>query len=247
MIRRYLGPEFDIHGGGIDLRFPHHENEQAQSTAAGDPFAHFWMHNAWVTMAGEKMSKSLGNTLAIEELLHQARAVDLRFYLATVHYRSTIEFSDTSLTEARAAYERIENFVERTDSGEVDLASVDLPQAFVDAMNDDINVSEAMAVVYDAVREGNTAHGRGDDARAAELATQVRAMLDVFGLDPCDEQWSVQAAAGQSIDAMVEYIAQQRYDARKAKDFATADRLRDLLADSGIAIEDTPDGWTWTR
>ncbi|WP_153504002.1 cysteine--tRNA ligase [Cumulibacter manganitolerans] len=243
MARRYLGPRFDIHGGGIDLRFPHHENEIAQSCAAGDDFAQYWMHNAWVTLAGEKMSKSLGNTLSIDELTKTARPVDLRFYLATVHYRSTVDFSDSSLGEARAAYGRIEGFIERSGvSG--DVGDVELPAAYVEAMNDDIGVSGALAVVYDAVRQGNSALGAGEKDKAAALAMQVRAMLDVLGLDPLDPHW----ADGSSADLgwAVDDLLAQRTAARKARDFARADEIRDTLAARGISIEDTPDGPKWS-
>ncbi|WP_134323725.1 cysteine--tRNA ligase [Cumulibacter soli] len=247
MARRYLGSGFDIHGGGIDLRFPHHENEIAQSCAAGDEFAQYWMHNAWVTLAGEKMSKSLGNTLSIDELTKNARPVDLRFYLATVHYRSTVDFSESSLAEARAAYDRIEGFIGRADVAG-DISTVALPDGFVSAMNDDINVSGAMAVVYDAVRHGNSALASGDKARARELALQVRAMLDVLGLDPLSEQW-VDCAESQTADLgwAIDDLLAQRTEARAAKDFARADAIRDTLTAHGISIEDTPDGPKWSR
>lgn len=243
MARRYLGAQFDIHGGGIDLRFPHHENEIAQSCAAGDEFAQFWMHNAWVTLAGEKMSKSLGNTLSIEELTKDSRPVDLRFYLATVHYRSTVDFSEHSLEEARAAYSRIEGFIERSGvTGEV--ADVALPEEFVAAMDDDLNVSGAIAVVYDVVRQGNSALGAGDKAHAADLAAQARAMLDVFGLDPLDPQWA--SAGGADLGWAVDDLLAQRTEARAAKDFARADQIRDMLTSRGVTIEDTPDGPKWS-
>lgn len=247
MARRYLGSRFDIHGGGIDLRFPHHENEIAQSAAAGDDFAQYWMHNAWVTLAGEKMSKSLGNTLSIEELTKTARPVDLRFYLATVHYRSTVDFSDASLAEARAAYDRIEGFVGRAEAvGAV--GDLDLPEAFSAAMNDDINVSGALAVVYESVRKGNSALAAGDKAQAAELGLQVRAMLDVLGLDPLDPQWATrEAGAADDLGWAIDDLLAQRTEARKAKDFARADAIRDLLGTHGISIEDTPDGPKWSK
>ncbi|MFV0533079.1 MAG: cysteine--tRNA ligase, partial [Cumulibacter sp.] len=247
MARRYLGSSFDIHGGGIDLRFPHHENEIAQSCAAGDEFAQYWMHNAWVTLAGEKMSKSLGNTLSIDELTKNARPVDLRFYLATVHYRSTVDFSESSLAEARAAYDRIEGFIGRADVAG-DISTVALPDGFVSAMNDDINVSGAMAVVYDAVRHGNSALASGDKAQARELGLQVRAMLDVLGLDPLSEQW-VDCAESQTADLgwAIDDLLAQRTGARAAKDFARADAIRDTLTEHGISIEDTPDGPKWSR
>lgn len=247
MARRYLGSKFDIHGGGIDLRFPHHENEIAQSAAAGDDFAQYWMHNAWVTLAGEKMSKSLGNTLSIDELTKTARPVDLRFYLATVHYRSTVDFSDTSLAEARAGYERIEGFVARAEAAG-DISSVALPEAFTDAMNDDINVSGALAVVYDVVRRGNSALADSDKTTAGDLALQARAMLDVLGLDPLDKRWAEHGSgAGEDLGWAIDNLLAQRTEARKAKDFARADEIRDMLTAHDINIEDTPDGPKWSK
>ena len=247
MARRYLGSKFDIHGGGIDLRFPHHENEIAQSAAAGDDFAQYWMHNAWVTLAGEKMSKSLGNTLSIDELTKNARPLDLRFYLATVHYRSTVDFSSTSLEEARAGLDRIEGFIARAEATGA-IADVPLPEAFATAMNDDLNVSGALAVVYDVVRRGNSALAAKDKAQAAELGLQARAMLDVLGLDPLDEQWaSASSGPGEDLGWAIDDLLAQRTEARTAKDFARADAIRDLLATHGISIEDTPDGPKWSR
>lgn len=253
MARRYLGEEFDIHAGGIDLRFPHHENEQAQSHAAGYPFARYWLHNAWVTSDGEKMSKSLGNYLAAAQVFTRARPVVVRFALASVHYRSTVEFSDATLAEAGATWDRIASFVQRGSladgHGEDQVAGAELPPAFVAAMDDDLNVSAALAVVHEHVRRGNAALAAGDARAGGQEALLVRAMLDVFGLDPLGERWreadgdGAQAAA---LDALVQGIIAERAAARAAKDWARADALRDTLTQAGISVEDGADGARWT-
>ncbi len=271
MAHRYLGETFDIHGGGIDLRFPHHENEQAQSRAAGYGFARHWVHNAWVTVGGEKMSKSLGNSLVVDSVLRRTSPVVLRYALGGVHYRSTVEFSDSSLEEARAAWERIEGFVRRAvervaplgvdtaddgaplaDDG-ASLAGVDLPPAFVAAMDDDLNVSAALAVVHEGVRAGNTAlaEDREEDVRRA--VAQVRAMLDVLGLDPLAAPWAegsaagrTEAAASSALAVLVDAVIAQRAEARKARDWARADALRDQLTRAGVVVEDSPAGARWS-
>jgi cysteinyl-tRNA synthetase len=246
----YLGSEFDIHGGGLDLVFPHHENELAQSNAAGDGFAQYWLHNAWVTMSGEKMSKSLGNTLSIPAVLDRARPVELRYYLVTPHYRSTIEFSEVGLAEAVATYRRIESFVRRVEqrTGSVELGTV--CTEFAEAMDDDLSTPQAIAVVHNVVREGNAALDRGEDEAARDAAASVRAMTDVLGLDPLSAQWADGAskddAAHHALGELVAGMLEQRQQARRERDFATADLLRDRLQDSGIAVEDTPDGPMWT-
>jgi cysteinyl-tRNA synthetase len=247
MVRRYLGAEFDIHGGGLDLRFPHHENEQAQSRAAGDAFARYWMHNGWVTLGGEKMSKSLGNTALVDEVVRRVRPVELRYYLVAPHYRSTVEFTDESLAEAATAYRRIESFVhravERGGAGEPGA----LPAEFTAAMNDDLGTPAAIAVVHEAVRRGNTALADGDDAAAAETLAAVRGMLDVLGLDPLDPRWSTggDERLGQVTDGLVMLALEQRQAARARKDFAAADAIRDQLKALGVQVEDTPQGPRW--
>ncbi|WP_029430998.1 cysteine--tRNA ligase [Blastococcus sp. URHD0036] len=249
MAGKYLGAEFDIHGGGLDLRFPHHENEQAQSRAAGDAFARYWVHNGWVTLGGEKMSKSMGNTALVDEVVTRVRPVELRYYLVTPHYRSTIEFTDAALQEAGVAYRRIESFVKRAVERVGVVAPGERVPAFDAAMDDDLRTSAAVGVVHDTVHEGNSALDRGDDEATAAALGAVRAMLDVLGLDPLDPRW---AAGGSSdgqlaevTDGLVRLALEQRQAARARKDFATADAVRDQLTALGVQVEDTPAGPRW--
>lgn len=271
MSHRYLGDGFDIHGGGLDLRFPHHENEMAQTRAAGYPSAARWMHSAWVTAKGEKMSKSLGTGLSVPSVLAEHSAWVVRYALGSVQYRSMLEWSDQALVEAQAAYERIMNFIERADValGEqperAEIAGVsadDLPADFVSAMNDDVNVSGATAAIFTAIRNGNTLLSKLDDradgdAARAEVRSAlvaVRAMLDALGLDPLAEPWAGAAGAdgnGEShehdvLDALITEQLNARAEARKSRDFAKADAIRDALGAAGIAIEDGPQGSTWS-
>ena len=243
----YLGGSFDIHGGGLDLQFPHHENEQAQSHAAGDGFAQYWMHNHWVTMAGEKMSKSLGNVLSIDNMLETVRAVELRYYLGSAHYRSVLEYSPAALQEAAAGYRRIEDFVARASGGEP-VAVGEWTPAFADAMNEDFGVPKALAEIHNTVRAGNKALADGDAALARDLAGAVRAMTAVLGIDP-GEWASVSAgtsgAAEAALDVLVQAELERRAQARADKDWATADEVRDRLAAAGIDVTDTADGATW--
>ncbi|WP_418063996.1 cysteine--tRNA ligase [Pimelobacter simplex] len=248
MAGKYLGDAFDIHGGGVDLRFPHHENEQAQSRAAGGAFASYWMHNAWITTAGEKMSKSLGNTLSIPAILERYRGAELRFYVVAAHYRSHVEFSFDALDEAAVGYRRIEAFLDRAGTAEIGA----LPEAFATAMDDDLGTPAAVAVLYDTVREGNRLLAAGDDGAAAEAAGSVAAMLDVLGVHPADPAW---AGAGSSegearltaaVDALVAGLLDERAQARADKDWARADAIRDRIKAAGIEVTDTPDGPTWT-
>jgi cysteinyl-tRNA synthetase len=262
MATHYLGPSFDIHGGGLDLRFPHHENELAQSRAAGDGFARYWLHNALVIVGGEKMSKSLGNSLAMSALLGQARPVVLRYLLASAHYRSTLEIGADDaraqrLAEAAAAYERIERFVLRavevcgTAVAAADLGAAVLPPGFVAAMDDDLAASAAFAAVHDVVRAGNTILEEGHKEEAAGLAVTVRAMTDVFGLDPLDPHWRAAGTAGgrerghAALERLVRSELDARARARAARDWKTADLIRSRLADAGIVVEDTPQGARW--
>jgi cysteinyl-tRNA synthetase len=244
MAGKYLGTAFDIHGGGVDLRFPHHENEQAQSRAAGHPFASYWMHNAWITTAGEKMSKSLGNSLLIPEVLKRVRGIELRYYLVAAHYRSHVEFSFEALDESAAGFQRIENFLDRAGRS----GRGEIPEAFAAAMDDDLGTPAAVAVLYDAVREGNRQLAAGEDADAT--AGQVRAMLDVLGLDPEDPAWPSSGGGDaklmSAVDALVAGLLERRAEAREAKDFATADAIRDQIKAAGIEVEDTPNGPKWS-
>ncbi|GAB3686821.1 cysteine--tRNA ligase [Angustibacter aerolatus] len=251
MARRYLGDTFDIHGGGVDLRFPHHENEQAQSRAAGLGFARYWLHNAWVTVGGEKMSKSLGNSLVVANVLRTVRPLVLRYYLGAAHYRSTIEYRPESLQEAQAAVERIEGFLLRAGQPEGTVLEATWPKAFAQALDDDLNVSQALAVVHETVRAGNTALDEDDDVAVREAFRQVVAMTDVLGINPLDEIWSVAAGAvdtraADALEALVAAELDTRQQARAARDFATADAVRDRLAAAGVVVEDTPDGARWS-
>ena len=256
MAGRYLGDEFDIHGGGIDLRFPHHENEQAQSHAAGRQFARYWMHNAWVTIEGEKMSKSLGNSLTVENIVKDVPAVVVRFALGTVHYRSTVAYSPSTLAEAGAVWERLSGFVERSVQavGEVSLEDIaalgpdDFPEQFTAAMDDDLNVSAALAVIHEAVTMGNNALAERDDPAILEIQRDVRAMLDVLGLDPLAAPWRGTVDEGgmyEALDSLVTRVLEDRAAARAAKDWAKADSLRDTLAAAGVVVEDSADGARW--
>ena len=231
----YLGGTFDIHGGGLDLQFPHHENEQAQSHAAGDDFAQYWMHNHWVTMAGEKMSKSLGNVLSIDNMLEEVRPVELRYYLGSAHYRSVLEYSPEALKEAAAGFRRIEEFVKRAGMPEPSTWT----GAFEQALNDDFAVPKALAEIHNLVREGNKA------ADPAPIAAQVRAMAAVLGVDP--GAWPSSSSNGNSkaLDVLVEAELERRATARAEKDWATADEVRDRLARAGIEVTDTAEGPQW--
>ncbi|MEU6128707.1 cysteine--tRNA ligase [Saccharopolyspora sp. NPDC047091] len=250
MATYYLGAEFDIHGGGLDLVFPHHENELAQSNAAGDPFARYWLHNAWVTMSGEKMSKSLGNTMSIPAVLERARACELRYYLVAPHYRSTLEFSEEALQEAVATYRRIESFVHRVAQRTGGVGHGEVRAEFAAAMDDDLSTPQAVAAVHTTIREGNAALDTGDDEAARAAAASVRTMTDVLGLDPLAPQWAEESgaddAARRALAELVDGLLEQRQKARAERDFATADLLRDRLLASGVAVEDTPDGPLWT-
>ncbi|WP_042622109.1 cysteine--tRNA ligase [Corynebacterium marinum] len=242
----YLGETFDIHGGGLDLQFPHHENEIAQAHAAGDGFANYWMHNHWVTMAGEKMSKSLGNVLSVPHILTLVRPVELRYYLGSAHYRSVLEYSESALQEAATGYRRIEDFLRRV--GPVDIGT--WTDAFAEAMDDDISVPRALAEIHNAVRAGNTALAEGARADAAEIASRVRAMTAVLGVDPQDEQWAEGASTSDgamaALDVLVDAELERRTTARAERDWTTADAVRDRLVAAGIDVTDTSDGPQWS-
>ena len=251
MATKYLGAEFDIHCGGLDLQFPHHENEIAQAHAASDPFARYWMHNGWVTMSGEKMSKSLGNVLSIPNVLTKVRPVELRYYLGSAHYRSMLEYSEASLQEAAAGYRRIESFLHRVvelNAGEIEKGEV--TGAFTAAMDDDLGVPAALAEVHNAVRAGNSALDKGDTAEATAIAGQVRAMTAILGVDPYAPQWrdrdQSNDAALAALDVLIADALRRRELARADKDWATADQVRDQLNAAGIDIVDTADGAKWS-
>ncbi len=251
MALKYLGGAFDIHGGGVDLRFPHHENEQAQSRGAGFGFANYWLHNAWITTAGEKMSKSLGNSLLIPSVLERVRAIELRFYMIAAHYRSHVEFSYDALSEAAAGFSRIEGFLSRAAAlvGPVPVGS--WPASFAAAMDDDLGTSTAVGVLYDAVRDGNKAITDGSHDEVASIAGSVRAMLDVLGIDPLDPHWAAESSRtdeklSAAVSSLVAGLLEQRAEARANKDFAAADAIRDRLKEAGIELEDTPQGPQWS-
>jgi cysteinyl-tRNA synthetase len=252
MALKYLGQAFDIHGGGVDLRFPHHENEQAQSRAAGHGFASYWMHNAWITTAGEKMSKSLGNSLIVPAVLERVRPIELRYYMVAAHYRSHVEFSFEALDEAAAGFRRIEHYLARAAEvlGEVPTGGT-MCAEFVEAMDDDLGTPAAVAAIYDVVREGNKVLAAGASDALRGNAASVRRMLEVLGLDPFDPHWSGDTTDRDekltaAVDALVGALLEQRAHARAAKDFATADAIRDQLKSAGIELEDTPQGPKWT-
>ena len=253
MTHKYLGPAFDIHGGGIDLVFPHHENEIAQSKAAGDAFAGYWLHNAWVTAAGEKMSKSLGNSMVVEDVAKRHRPIVLRYYLISPHYRSMIEYSEEAIEEAGTAFARIEQFVARAVelAGQIEPALA-VPEEFAEAMDDDLGVPQAMAVLHNTVRAGNVALAAGDKETAAARLADARAMLGVLGLDPLTEPWVAESSEGaaqelrETVGKLVAVALDQRQAARERRDFASADAIRAQLGAAGIQIEDTPTGPRWS-
>ena len=251
MATKYLGPQFDIHGGGLDLVFPHHENEIAQSVAAGDPFAAYWMHNAWLTIGGEKMSKSLGNSLLVTEIVKNWRPVEVRYYLGAAHYRSNMEYSPEALDEAAAAYSRIEGFVQRASEllggsdGKFALFS-EVPDDFAAAMDDDLGVPAALGVVHSIVREGNAALDRGDKDAVRSALGGVQVATSILGISPWE--WAAGSSSDllSTVDSLVRVALDQRQAARARKDFAAADAIRDQLSEAGVLVEDTPSGPRWT-
>jgi len=250
MAKRYLGAEFDIHGGGLDLRFPHHENELAQSSAAGDGFARYWVHNGLVTVDGQKMSKSLGNFTLARDVLAERDPLVVRYALAAAHYRSSLDLSESSWAEAEAALGRIRSFLERAlraagyGIGADDAQS--LPSAFIDAMDDDLGVPQALAVVHESVRAGNSALDAGDTAAALDAARAVLGMTGVLGLVEDAGSRKAGDAQAAALDALVQEMIAQRATARAEKDWAAADRIRDAIAAAGITLEDTPAGTHWS-
>ena len=252
MARRYLGDEFDIHGGGLDLRFPHHENELAQSTAAGDAFARYWVHNGLVTVDGQKMSKSLGNFTLAADVLGQHDPLVVRYALAAAHYRSSLDLSDSSWSEAEAALGRIRTFLERAQrivGGHGGMAPGSLPASFASAMDDDLGVPQALAVLHETVRAGNAALDRGDAEEVRASLSAVRAMTGALGIDPFSPEWRASGSDTKTttaLDALVQAMIAQRAQARADKDWPAADRIRDAIGAAGITLEDTPDGTHWS-
>lgn len=244
MAGKYLGSRFDIHGGGLDLRFPHHENELAQSTAAGDDFANFWMHNGMVTYEGEKMSKSIGNTISPAQMLEMARPLVVRYYLGSAHYRSILDYRPSSLQEAATAIERVEAFLAATQ--DVLKPSREVPQAFAEAMDDDVNIPRALAVLHEQTRAGNAALAAGEDA--SEAANAVMAMAEVLGLAQL-MSFNAEGTSGaehEALDALIQAVLAERADARAQKDWAKADAMRDLLASAGVQVKDGANGSSWS-
>lgn len=244
MAGKYLGSRFDIHGGGLDLRFPHHENELAQSTAAGDDFANFWMHNGMVTYEGEKMSKSIGNTISPAQMLEMARPLVVRYYLGSAHYRSVLDYRPSSLQEAATAIERVEAFLAATQ--DVLKPGREVPEAFAEAMDDDVNIPRALAVLHEQTRAGNAALAAGEDA--SEAANAVMAMAEVLGLAQL-MSFNAEGTSGaehEALDTLIQAVLAERADARAQKDWAKADAMRDLLASAGVQVKDGANGSSWS-
>jgi cysteinyl-tRNA synthetase len=244
MAHVYLGESFDIHGGGLDLIFPHHENEIAQSNAAGFGFANIWMHNAWVTTSGEKMSKSLGNSLQVAEILKKVRGIELRWYLGSAHYRSMLEFSFEALAESAIAFKRIEAFLSRAESILGKEAELLIADEFAKAMNDDLAVPQALAFIAESMRIGNSA--AEDKKVIAKTAGEIRGALSVLGCDPKDAAFAATQSNSDALDGLIKLALEQREAARLRKDFAAADQIRDQIASLGITVEDTTNGPRWS-
>ena len=246
MAHAYLGEAFDIHGGGLDLIFPHHENEIAQSEAAGYEFASLWMHNAWVTQSGEKMSKSLGNTMQVRELVKQVRGIELRFYLGSAHYRSMLEFSPEALQEAATNFQRIENFLIRAKELVGEFQSV-ISDGVKQAFDDDLAVPQVLAQISEALRRGNSAITANNSNEIKAAAAEIRGALEILGCDPFDANFgSATADLTEALDGVIQLALAQRQAARDRKDFAASDAIRDGLAALGINIEDTAQGQRWS-
>jgi cysteinyl-tRNA synthetase len=244
MAHAYLGEAFDIHGGGLDLIFPHHENEIAQSNAAGYKFANTWMHNAWVTTSGEKMSKSLGNSLQVVEILKKVRGIELRWYLGSAHYRSMLEFSFEALAESATAFKRIEAFLSRAESVIGKEIEIVIADEFANAMNDDLAVPQGLAFIAESMRIGNSA---GDDKKVlAKTAGEIRGALSILGCDPKDAAFAKDKSNDAAMDGLIKLALAQREAARERKDFKAADDIRDQIASLGITVEDTTNGPRWS-
>lgn len=244
MAHAYLGEAFDIHGGGLDLIFPHHENEIAQSNAAGYKFANTWMHNAWVTTSGEKMSKSLGNSLQVVEILKKVRGIELRWYLGSAHYRSMLEFSFEALAESATAFKRLEAFLSRAESVIGKEIEVLIADEFAKAMNDDLAVPQGLAFIAESMRIGNST---GNDKKVlAKTAGEIRGALSILGCDPKDSAFADTKSNDAAMDGLIKLALAQREAARERKDFKAADDIRDQIASLGITVEDTTNGPRWS-
>jgi cysteinyl-tRNA synthetase len=252
---KYLGTQFDIHGGGLDLRFPHHENELAQSRAAGHDFANYWLHNGLVNVAGAKMSKSAGNSILVSDVLTDANALALRYYLGSAHYRSVLDYNEGVIQEAEAAIERITSFLERagrklSDNKSLQESTVaaSLPKKFIDAMNEDLNIPSALAVLHETVRAGNSALDSDSMKEAAEAYFAVLGILNVLNINPLDAIWQTKGSAEAlaALDTLVQFMIEQRKVARDNKDFETSDRIRDQLKIAGIILEDEAGSTNWS-
>ena len=244
MAHAYLGEAFDIHGGGLDLIFPHHENEIAQSNAAGYKFSNIWMHNAWVTTSGEKMSKSLGNSLQVAEILKKVRGIELRWYLGSAHYRSMLEFSFEALAESATSFKRIEAFLSRAESVLGKEVEILIAPEFAAAMNDDLAVPQALAFIAESMRIGNSS--AEDKKVIAKTAGEIRGALSILGCDPKDAVFASSKSNDSAMDGLIKLALDQREAARLRKDFATADQIRDEIAALGITVEDTANGPRWS-
>ena len=244
MAHAYLGEAFDIHGGGLDLIFPHHENEIAQSNAAGYKFSNIWMHNAWVTTSGEKMSKSLGNSLQVAEILKKVRGIELRWYLGSAHYRSMLEFSFEALAESATSFKRIEAFLSRAESVLGKEVEILIAPEFAAAMNDDLAVPQALAFIAESMRIGNSS--AEDKKVIAKTAGEIRGALSILGCDPKDAVFASSKSNDPAMDGLIKLALDQREAARLRKDFATADQIRDEIAALGITVEDTANGPRWS-
>jgi cysteinyl-tRNA synthetase len=253
---KYLGTQFDIHGGGLDLRFPHHENELAQSRAAGHEFANFWLHNGLVNVNGQKMSKSLGNSILVSDVLTDSNALALRYYLGSAQYRSVLDYNEGVLDEAQAALERIGTFLARAARalGEKGVANPNttkptFPDNFSKAMNEDLNIPAALAVLHESVREGNANLDGALMDQVARNYAEVMTMVDVLNINPTAKFWQgsgSSVAAMSALDGLVQSLIEQRNFARDNKDFETSDRIRDQLKAVGVVLEDSAGSTHWS-
>ena len=248
MAHAYLGETFDIHGGGLDLVFPHHENEIAQSEAVGYGFAQRWLHNAWVTQSGEKMSKSLGNTLQVQEILKSVRGIELRWYLGSAHYRSMLEYSPEALQEAAVNFKRIENFLSRATELVGAKPTPRINTEFTKAMNEDLAVPAALATISENLRLGNQAITDNDIDGISKNADEIRGALEILGCDPLDPAFASSSGSDltEALDGVIALALAERASARERKDFAASDAIRDGLSALGITIEDTAQGPRWS-